>query len=143
MKKTLLSFLVILYCTHLFSTDIVGYTYDMAGNRTSRKITIVPFNLRSANAEPIDSSQVDSELGDLKVTIFPNPTRGIIWVGLNNYKSATIVKLLLYSPEGKPLRTITSQEDRIPIDLSNYPMGWYLLQVIVGDKKIDFKIIKQ
>lgn len=141
MKNILLPLLFAMYCTHLFSEDSIGYTYDTAGNRTTRKITLV--TLRSANAAPIDSSQVDSELGDLKVTIFPNPTRGTIWVGLNNYKSATNVKLMLYSPEGKPLKTITSQEDRTPIDLSEYPIGGYLLHVIVGDKKFDFKIIKQ
>ncbi len=51
--------------------------------------------------------------------------------------------MLLFTPDGKKLKSISAQSDRTPIDLSPYPAGWYLLKIIAETKNIEFKIIKQ
>jgi hypothetical protein len=64
-------------------------------------------------------------------------------VGITGYKPLTTIQMLLFTPDGKKLKSISAQSDRTPIDLSPYPAGWYLLKIIAETKNIEFKIIKQ
>jgi hypothetical protein len=118
----------------------IKYDYDAAGNRISRRCNSV--TLRSATA-PIDSSIIDDSLDELKVSIYPNPTKGAIIAGLSVFNPTTSVSYILFSAEGRKLQQLVAYSDRTPIDLSNYSPGIYLLKIIVNKKELEFKIIKQ
>jgi hypothetical protein len=120
---------------------IVIYDYDAAGNRISRQCVLVPFY--ASSPKKTDSTKVVEVLGDLKITIYPNPTRGIIEVGLSTYDPKVSVNYNLFTSEGKLIVQISAQSDRTLIDLSAYPAGWFLLRATTKEKEILFKIIKQ
>jgi len=66
----------------------IKYDYDAAGNRIARRCLEV--TLRSATA-PMDSSEVEADLNDLKVTIYPNPTKGVIVAGLSAFTPNALI----------------------------------------------------
>jgi hypothetical protein len=118
----------------------IKYDYDAAGNRISRKCLEV--TLRSANV-PIDTSGVEGDLNNFKVTIYPNPTKGAIVVGIPSYLPNRKIELTVFSSDGKTLKQMIVQADRTFLDLSTYSSGLYLLLVKEGEKSIECKIVKQ
>ncbi|HEY5499283.1 MAG TPA: T9SS type A sorting domain-containing protein [Bacteroidales bacterium] len=144
MKKTLVTFcLFIGSCLFILGQSpsyYIKYDYDAAGNRITRKCLSV--TLRSATA-PIDSSEVEGGLNELKVTIYPNPTKGVIVAGLSTFNPKASISYILYTADGKKIQQLNAESDRTPIDLSNYTPGIYLLKVVADKKNLEFKIIKQ
>jgi hypothetical protein len=126
-----------------FSQGTISYTYDSAGNRISRKYITAILKSATVTEEQKDSTNVEADLGELKVTIYPNPTRGTIVAGVKNYDASLSIQFSLFTPDGKLLQTLSAQNDHTPIEMSSYAAGWYLLRVVAGDKSMEFKIIKQ
>lgn len=127
----------------LFAQKIT-YTYDSAGNRTSRQYTIV--QLRSAtnpktNAD--DTIPVKSGAEDFNVTIYPNPTKSTLTVKVSGGEANKKMILKLLSPQGTQLQVIDASLETTQINMSKYPSGWYILRVFANDKAVDFKIIKE
>lgn len=78
-------------------------------------------------------SQIDS-----KVTIYPNPTKGII-----NIKSRKpIDELFVYDLAGKIIMRKENITDNKVIDISSYPQSIYLLRMRFNNSWETFKIIK-
>lgn len=124
-------------------TYYIKYDYDAAGNRISRKCLEVTLPQLRSNSVPIDSSSVADELNEIKVTIFPNPTKGVIIVELSDFSPQANLKFSLFSSDGKILKRVVPQSDRTSMDLSSYSSGLYLLYIAAGENKIECKIIKQ
>ncbi len=118
----------------------IKYDYDAAGNRIARRCLEV--TLRSATA-PMDSSEVEADLNDLKVTIYPNPTKGVIVAGLSAFSPNALISFMLFTTDGRKLQQLNAQSDRTSIDLSNLSPGVYFLKVVANKKELEFKIIKQ
>jgi hypothetical protein len=97
---------------------------------------------RSSTA-PIDTIGAEAELNDLKVTIYPNPTKGTIVAGLSTFITTSSVSYILYTVDGRNLQQLNAESDRTSIDLSYYKPGVYLLRVFANKKELEFKIIKQ
>ena len=137
------------------SGQTVSYEYDAAGNRILRTKTI---NLtrdgsktKSAMSEqntgttPEKIAEVRHEdlLGERKVVIYPNPTQGMIRVEFQGHDIMNDARLLLYDIQGKLLRQVNKVEPSNTLDLSQYPAGMYILQMIEGKAKSEWKIIKE
>jgi len=121
----------------------ISYTYDSAGNRISRQYVV---ELRSATvtkAEGIDSTSVETFLDDLSVSVYPNPTKGALAVKVTNVPKDKKVSMKLYSPQGVQLQSINVQDGITQVNMFSYPSGWYILRVHVGEKTIEYKIIKE
>lgn len=145
MKNTLLLLLTLsLIPVVAFAGDKIVYTYDAAGNRISRQY-VVDLQTRSATVSPeiIDSVSTGDELGDRKIVVYPNPTKGNLTVNISGGNQEDKANLILYSSQGTLLQNINATVGSIPVNLSAYPSGYYILRVDVGKKTIEFKIIKQ
>jgi hypothetical protein len=131
------------YISFALSQNIV-YSYDAAGNRILRKYVTATLT-RSAIASPeqLDSTNVEAGIGEQKVTIYPNPTHGVIVVGISNYDPSLSTQFTLFTPDGKKIKTFSAQGERTSVEMSSYPSGWYLLRVDLGDNHMEFKIIKE
>jgi hypothetical protein len=139
MKKMItLYFLVISLA--IFSQGIV-YTYDSSGNRISRQYIV---QLRSATAQPEkkDSIKIESKIDELKIYVYPNPTKGNVAVDVLGVSSDQIITMRLYSSQGVLLQKMNYTNQKMPINMTTYPIGWYLLKINVGDKSVEYKIIK-
>jgi hypothetical protein len=132
----------------------VTYAYDAAGNRISRTIVVQTSSLRAAETEEevedveeeenVEESTVYSEvLADLLIKIYPNPTRGLLHIEIENLPPGVNAEVALYHLSGK---LITLREDvshSTEIDITGQEAGIYLLKIVAGEEQTEWKIIKQ
>ena len=89
----LFSFLVLL--TTVTQAQKVGYDYDMTGNRISRKVV----NLDNPN-QTETPVPVKNQLGERKITVYPNPTKGALAVEMTGGDQKDQMSLSLFSSQG-------------------------------------------
>jgi len=124
--------------------NVVSYAYDNAGNRISRKIVDlskdpIPSHVKKA-ADPVP---VEDQLGERKITVYPNPTKGVLAVEINGGDDKDQLRIVLFNADGKQLVNKKIQSGSTLINMSTYPAAYYILRIQAGDKMTEFKIIKQ
>ena len=122
---------------------MVSYDYDYAGNRVARTVVFVSTRDGVKQSKNIDPQPVKEQLGELEITIYPNPTKGVLQVVVTGMKPNDAYNLNLYDMQGKQLLSKVGQPDKALLDIASYASGSYILRVQVGNKIKDFKIIKQ
>jgi len=145
-RFTLLPLLFMLW----FAPNVLGqevkYVYDAAGNRTQRVINLP--KTRSAETETdawatLEMPRYEDMLGERKVIIYPNPTRGMIRIEFQGYGDIENGRLLLYDIQGRLLRQVNNVESSVTLDLTPYPAGIYILHLMAGFERSEWKIIKE
>lgn len=120
----------------------IAYTYDDAGNRTSRKVVILaPLSQETKSAGA--PAPVEEELGEQKITVYPNPTKGELAVEVTGGDTKDEIRMVLYNVQGSQLQNKGCVAGKTRIDMSAYPTGLYILRIITGNKTVEFKIIKE
>ena len=83
-------------------------------------------------------------LGDLlskaNVSIYPNPTRGILHVNLGEYKSQ-VIKMNIYDSKGQVVLTKEILKRSNVFNLSSLPNGAYVVELKNGNKKSTSRIV--
>lgn len=138
--KTFICVLILFSTIPVFS-QTVSYTYDAAGNRTARVIT-----LAKAPQAPVEDETVTA-LPDLiakkTITIYPNPTKGIITVEIEDYDDETKAEFRLTDMSGRKIFDRKADSGNQTLDLSRQASGIYLLQVRINGESTVWKIIKE
>lgn len=120
----------------------ISFQYDAAGNRIYRRVIDMGKTVcampDSATINPL-SDQIDQ----VRISIYPNPTKGIITVDMANPPSDKQITCAIFNSEGKRLHFSDSPFQSDKIDLSSYPNGIYVLVITVDNKKSEWKIIKE
>ena len=124
----------------------ISFAYDYAGNRISRKLVTLSSNISHAKKQDATYKQepasVEEKLGDRTITIYPNPTKGALAVGITG-EILDKISITLYSAQGNMLQTKIADSDITPLEMTSYPTGWYIVRVIADGKATEFKVIKQ
>lgn len=124
----------------------ISYAYDYAGNRISRKLVTLSNTLSHVKGLNSTSEQkpasVEEKLGNRTITIYPNPTKGALAVGISG-EILDKISITLYSSQGTMLQNKIADSDITPLEMSSYPTGWYIVRVIADGKATEFKVIKQ
>ncbi|MDR1543947.1 MAG: T9SS type A sorting domain-containing protein [Prevotellaceae bacterium] len=155
MKK--ITFSLILFCfvfSAIKSQNTVNFDYDNAGNCIIKYKTVVmqspahtPARNNSEgeedNTQNTDSVQVEDILGDIKITLFPNPTKGILQIEFQNKDAETTAYYTLSELNGKHIFSGASASNPLLLNLSGYSTGAYLLRLKINNKTETYKIIKQ
>ena len=84
----------------------------------------------------------EDNVGDQKVIIYPNPTKGQLKIDLQG-GNEIISTLDVFNLAGSLLLHKTPASGSMMLDLSNYPSGTYILKIVVGNKASEWKIIKE
>ena len=161
MKPFLLLILMICSVSGLLAQQ-VKYVYNDAGNRTQRKVITLPKSSpeergeekgmsKSTVTDPDQPSETlasvleryDDLLGERKIVIYPNPTQGFLRIEYQGGGELKNARLLLYDMQGKLLRQMNRVASPQMLDLSPYPAGVYILQIIEGAAKSEWKIVKE
>lgn len=140
MKQFYLLFSFMLIFSSSIAQNMVSYAYDYAGNRISRKIVQLnssPNHVKKSG-EP---DPVEDQLGERKITIYPNPTKGALAVEITGGDTKDAINFTLFSAQGVQLQTRKVTASVTPVDMSVYSSGWYILRVSAGSKVTEFKII--
>ena len=123
------------------NSQAISYDYDYAGNRISWKV--VPLPPQQAKQQPTDSVVVEDILGERNILVYPNPTKGALGVEITGGDWDEDIWLILYNGQGVTLYHAKAQQGINPVDMTAYPKGWYILRVLAGEKKKEFKVIKE
>lgn len=143
MKQFYLLFFFLFSCAWGMAQPAIFYGYDYAGNRVSRKIVMLYTRSAPATVKKAELAPVEDQLGERKVTVYPNPTQGALAVEITGGDAKDAINLTVFSAQGVQLQSIKVETTTTPIDMSPYPDGWYILRIQTGDKAKEFKIIKQ
>ena len=139
MKKTLI-FILLLLAVMNIRAQSVNYTYDNAGNRTSRSIV-----LKSPQAP--EDLQIETAISDLvaekAISIYPNPTKGILTVEIKNYSNEMKAEFRLTDMSGRTIFNRKATTGIQTFDLSRQVAGIYLLQIRINNESVVWKIIKE
>jgi len=124
----------------------ISYAYDLAGNRISRKLVTLGSGVshvkkQGSITEP-EPTAMEEKLGDNTITIYPNPTKGALAVGISG-EILNKISITLYTAQGALLQNKIADSDITPIEMNSYSVGWYILRVIAEGKVTEFKVIKQ
>ena len=134
----------------LFAPVAIQYSYNTSGERMSRKIQQI--TLKSAGIMVRDSVNVafndqnemyEDNADGQKVIIYPNPTKGQLKIEIQGDEKITNSLIYLYDLSGKLLINKKQYDSNIPLDLSNYSPGVYILKIIMGGKTSEWKIVKE
>ena len=119
----------------------VEYTYDQAGNRKSR--VVITINSRSFSADE-EETPLQQELKKCKVTIYPNPTRGLLNIDISNGEDHSSYNVAIFSSSGQKLLEVKQTGNgNLPVDLSGYSPGIYIATFKYEGGEVEYKIIKQ
>jgi hypothetical protein len=124
----------------------ISFGYDDSGNRNLREV----ISLKSATTQKgaatdeqddLTGTSTESLVGMNKVRIYPNPTRGVLRIdfpALMNQKAM----LTVYGSNGRVLINQQAYGNNTEIDLSNYPGGFYIMRIVIGQEQKEWKILK-
>lgn len=117
------------------------YAYDDAGNRIRRIVLVLKESTGKSTGDTImPIEDVISE--DIKMLLYPNPSKGYITLEMENYKDE-IGEYSLLDISGRIIDRGTCNSSSMILDMSSYAIGIYLFQVSINDKKCVYKIIKE
>ncbi len=142
MKKilTIITLLSIVIC--LSAQDIKYlFTYDNAGNRLGASIT-----LKSAKLSALDSTlneEYNTQFKDLKIKLYPNPTKGLIQIEIPQYNSDMDIDVYLIDSSGKNLYFDKKISAQCQLNLSEFSAGIYFLKLVYKKESRVLKVIKQ
>jgi len=148
LKNTILCLFFVSIFLMLNAQDKITFGYDAAGNRISRTIVFAtPQPAPPAPAEDKDKEEktvVHTEmLSKIELKIYPNPTEGLLKVEINNLPEDVKANIWLYDMSGRMINFFGDVADEISINISNQPAGIYLMRVVAGEQRTEWKIIKR
>jgi hypothetical protein len=129
----------------------IKYSYDESGNRTKRYISkslaIDTADYKAENDSiadnPKDPYNWDERKKDaFEVVVYPNPTTGILEIELPELKTNQKTHLYLYSQTGVLVKQMDKLQKRQSVDISNQPVGIYILRITVDNETVTRKVIK-
>jgi len=120
----------------------VIYWYDDAGNRIKRRI-IQLSDPRLADTTATEE-QVEPPLEDGDILAYPNPTRGMVTIGISpNLLEDATANYILVDLSGREVRKGPIVQSQTGLDIASEANGNYILSVIVGERREEWQIIKQ
>lgn len=139
--KLKLLFLFVLYAVTVYGQQSLSYSYDDSGNRIKRSIVLTTRNL---NEEQNSKSHFFEErLGETQLKIYPNPVKSVLKVEIAGFDTGQYGECQLFSSSGTLLNRTQITEEYTSIDISGFPQGNYVLQIIINEEKTSWKIIKE
>jgi len=89
-----------------------------------------------------EQSNVNSSTQSLNINLFPNPSNGHFSLSFNS-EIGTVKRIEIFEPSGKRIKSINSiliEDNKIEIDASDLPNGFYLIDVIGENQRIKSKV---
>jgi len=116
------------------------YYYDAGGNRIQRIVTSDCSGGDDRMLMVTDSTTTNTNQ-QLTEALYPNPTGGTVSVVFNNPVSEAQVAIIDYL--GRQLYIATVSGTNIPLDLSHYNDGVYMIVVRTGGNSYESKVVKE
>ena len=146
-KRVALIFLLSVVLSMWAGLDIcaqrIKYTYDSAGNRLTRQKEIVIQTRGALSDDEGEPSTYEEKLSETKVTIYPNPTRGILKIDISGVEKFENARISLYDLTGTLLQQWGSISQSNMVDISDRTPGMYIMQIVYNGNTSSWKIVKE
>jgi hypothetical protein len=157
LKILIIGLLAMASLNSLAQTTEIVYTYDDAGNRETRVYNVIPAQAPAqAPAEEaiVDNTNANTKneevkpevyedlLGEQQIKVFPNPTRGKLAIEIVNYNFNETGTIQVFDMGGRLVQNITKLNQTMEVDITNEPAGTYIMVIVIGKEKSEWKIIK-
>ena len=90
---------------------------------------------------------VNSNVYSISLTVFPNPTNGIVSIALNNQEMSGLGSIIVYNTLGQEMYSqiidATELSSGISVDLSNLAHGTYAVKVLTNQGEWVERLVKQ
>ena len=133
---------ILLLLTARLQAQKVCITYDKAGNRTNRTICLKSEEATSDSVS-IAKIPITENMGEMLITLYPNPTKGQLKIQITNKTCETEGVLELYDLSGRLVKVQKTVGESTMLDISRYPLGIYLMRIRACDKVSEWRIIKE
>lgn len=145
--KKIIALCITLWITSTGFAQEIEYLYDNAGNRVLRQIYV----LRSSpagNEEAVENLaplQLEDRVGEFEFTLFPNPTRDVLNISVNDLFLAEKNKEVSVTDLNGKLLVKQKVQDRVTnLDFSTYTPGSYIVRISSEGQKVrEWKIIRE
>ena len=97
--------------------------------------------IQASTSENTNKDFIESELANLDIKIYPNPTKGILEVEIPNI-GETKPMLIIFNSQGKQILIHPISNQTSTVNLSDQPPGTYILKLILDQESLNWKIIK-
>ena len=142
--KTALVFIGLAFIAQAgFSQNKVIFAYDAAGNRTSRTIDMSSKSAPQQDTQEEQPAGFSEILAGVRITIYPNPTDGLIKVDIQDLPEGETATLNLYSLSGVLILSKEKVTASTEINITGQADGVYLLKIVAGKEQSEWKIIKK
>ena len=133
---------ILLLLTARLQAQKVCITYDKAGNRTNRTICL---KSKEATSDSVSIAKIPitENMGEMVITLYPNPTKGQLKIQITNKTCETEGVLELYDLSGRLVIVQKTVGESTMLDISRYPLGIYLMRIRACDKVSEWRIIKE
>ena len=133
---------ILLLLTARLQAQKVCITYDKAGNRTNRTICL---KSKEATSDSVSIAKIPitENMGEMVITLYPNPTKGQLTIQITNITCETEGALELYDLSGRLVIVQKTVGESTMLDISRYPLGIYLMRIRICDKVSEWRIIKE
>ncbi len=131
----------------------VYYRYDNAGNRKLRTITLATANAAQSSLksgvdstylkEEVKENKFEDQINDQKINIYPNPTHGALRIEITGFEPSQQSAIRVYNLKGGLITTLTPLTGNDIVDLSDSPLGTYVLKIQLGGKESEWKVVKE
>ena len=142
--KPILICILLLTIAMSINAQTVTYTYDAAGNRTARVVTV---NKSPAAPQTMQEPEVMTDISDIPVekniVVYPNPTTGVFKVEIKGFTHEMHADFRLTDLAGKTVSHHKIAHGSHNFDLSHQLAGIYLLHVTINGKSAVWKIVKK
>jgi YD repeat-containing protein len=120
-----------------------SFSYDQAGNRTTRSILLSKSTsaLDVLDSVLIQESKESEKL--IQVTLYPNPTKDDVFIHITNKDENIPSKLFIYDSSGRLINSLTNISDISSAGLTGLPTGNYFLIIEINGNTSRWKIVKQ
>ena len=90
---------------------------------------------------PEQREEIREVIGTNEIRIYPNPTGGFLHIEIPGEKENN-VNIRLYDMKGRTIKEMQVTDEYIVLDMNSQPAGIYILSIMVGEKRKDWKILK-
>ena len=139
-KQLIIIFLLLFFRLNNLNADDIQYSYDASGNRIRGLREIL---MREDYNSEKDQRQIQDNLANHHITIYPNPTDGMLQVEIAAIEKISDSSVIIYDTTGNQIYYQDQLENINEINLSVCPDGFYMLIIRIDDQSSIWKIIKK
>lgn len=141
MKRYLFIAILSFITTQAYS-QLYRYSYDAAGNRTTKRYSINGMSLMKEE-ELGEASPYSRMMKSHQITARMTTTEGEVIVKVTPWDTDTKGVITVYNLNGVQILNIQIREEDTSINLYDQPAGTYVLRVTVNGTTESWKIIKE